>query len=36
MVVHQVADCIPAYEVKDEAGNIFLWLPQWELSHPWE
>ena len=22
MVVHQVADGIPSYEVKDEAGNI--------------
>ena len=22
MVVHQVADGVPAYEVKDEAGNV--------------
>ena len=43
VVVHQVADGIPAYEVKDEAGNMktihrndcFLWLPHWRLSHPW-
>ena len=22
VVVHQVTDCVPAYEVKDEAGNV--------------
>ena len=43
VVVHQVADGVPAYEVKDEAEmlrlytttNCFLWPPQWGLSHPW-
>ena len=44
VVVHQVADGIPTYEVKDEAGNVktvhctgySLWLPQERPSHPWE
>ena len=43
VVVCQVADGIPAYEVKDEAGNIktihttgcFLWPSQWRPSCPW-
>ena len=43
-VVHQVTDGIPAYEVKDEAGNArpytatgcFLWPSQWGPSCPWE
>ena len=31
VVVHQVADGVPAYEVKDEAGNIktIHWPSQW-------
>ena len=44
VVVCQVADGIPMYEVKDEAGNVktvhcnrlFLVATQWGLSHPWE
>ena len=42
-VACQVADGIPAFEVKDEAGNVrpytttscFLWPPQWRPSCPW-
>ena len=44
VVVHQVTDGVPAYEVKDEAGNsrpytatsYSLWPPQKRPSHPWE
>ena len=34
VVVCQVADGVPAYEVKDEAGNVK--TVQWRPSHPWE
>ena len=44
VVVRQVADGVPAYEVKDEAGNVKtihrtgypLWPPKKRPSHPWE
>ena len=44
VVVCQVADGVPAYEVKDEAGNfktvhhnwLFLVAPRWRPSCPWE
>ena len=45
VIVHQVADGIPAYEVKDEVGNIkavhcnwlsLVSLSQWRLLCPWE
>ena len=44
VVVHQVTDGVPAYEVKDESGNVktihhnqlFLGPPQKRQSHPWE
>ena len=41
VVVHQVTDGVPAYEVNDEALRLytatdcFLWPPQWGPSHPW-
>ena len=43
VVVHQVADDIPMYEVRDGGGNVkvihfnrlFLVAPQRRSSHPW-